>query len=789
MKKRLCLQRILLGAGLLVSIQLSAQMVAPSFVDVTPQNAPQVFRGNGAWGDYNNDGKMELAAIGRASDTWNTHMAFYTLTENGEFAVSERIIPIGEKEIYAAVLTCIDYNNDGKLDLLLMGETTDAKKGDNANDDDERSRHTVARLFKNTSVGDGQCRFEEVTDCGIAGVYITEGGNYASVMSVGDYNNDGYPDIALSGLRDALGEVSIYTNSQGTGKFTLLEGQRFPALKSASLAWGDYDGDSFLDLLVAGSTSDDQIVKVYHNEQGSAFTEVFAVDCKNGGAQKGQVGWLDANRDGKLDFLVTGESWPKANPWIVVTDLYTQGAIGQFTKKPNTDTKLSSVRYSGFDCADLNADGLLDIIVAGQVNNSRATYVAMHQGSLKYNLTTAIGPSETTNGFEGFRGGAFLQICDYDKDGYPDWFGMGNAASGAAFKIYHNTGKDGNGAAIAVNTAPTAPDNLMMTPNGAVTTFTWTKGTDVEAAGYSATLRSNLYVKKTNGEIVMLVSADLATGFLKIADCTLATMGTTYSLNIPAHEIAEWGVQTIDQGKMTSAFAKQSVLYRRCYMDGGWETICLPFDVTTVIDEDGIQLPKEDYTLKVLSSVTDGTLVYTDEEDGMMKANVPYILSLMKTGDANEQKQYIFCGKETVKGVTPSVEIDGYAFTGTYERMVGAEGKYVLNSAGTAFVIGTATTEIPAYCAYLTAPAGMSLKSISINNGGATSLERSEKEGLRLCVRDGCVEVYSPKVDAMNIYGIEGRLVRSMVLNEGYNRINGLTKGIYLISNIKVVVY
>ena len=53
---------------------------------------------------------------------------------------------------------------------------------------------------------------------------------------------------------------------------------------------------------------------------------------------------------------------------------------------------------------------------------------------------------------------------------------------------------------------------------------------------------------------------------------------------------------------------------------------------------------------------------------------------------------------------------------------------------------------------------------------------------------DGIVYVSVAKAQVANIYGIDGRLVKVVELNEGDNTISGLSNGIYLINNKKVVI-
>ena len=127
----------------------------------------------------------------------------------------------------------LDYDNDGWLDIyLLNGSTFPALKGKEA--------APRAMLFHNNHDG----TFTDVTDkAGVANE------RWGFGVVVGDYDNDGWPDIYVSNF----GKNRLYHNNHD-GTFTDVAEKAGVTLGgwSTGATWGDYDHDGFLDLFVPG---------------------------------------------------------------------------------------------------------------------------------------------------------------------------------------------------------------------------------------------------------------------------------------------------------------------------------------------------------------------------------------------------------------------------------------------------------------------------------------------------------------------------------------------------------
>jgi len=127
----------------------------------------------------------------------------------------------------------LDYDRDGWLDIYLVnGSTFEALKGQEA--------APRAMLFHNNHDG----TFTDVTDkAGVANE------RWGFGVAVGDYDNDGWPDIYVSNF----GKNRLYHNNHD-GTFTDVAEKAGVTLGgwSTGATWGDYDHDGYLDLFVPG---------------------------------------------------------------------------------------------------------------------------------------------------------------------------------------------------------------------------------------------------------------------------------------------------------------------------------------------------------------------------------------------------------------------------------------------------------------------------------------------------------------------------------------------------------
>lgn len=190
-------------------------------------------RGVAIWYDYNLDGFPDVFVTGADGQGMCYSMLYENF--NGNFSpVNVGIIPL--KQSYAATG---DYDNDGDLDLLVMGETGNGK--------------LTTRLYRND-------RNRNFTRIAIPFEPVRSG-----FADWGDFDNDGDVDLLISG-ESAKGPVSkVYQNNRISGFRDLFA--NVVGLYMSTGQWGDFDHDGDLDILIAGLTNDFRfLTKIYRND-------------------------------------------------------------------------------------------------------------------------------------------------------------------------------------------------------------------------------------------------------------------------------------------------------------------------------------------------------------------------------------------------------------------------------------------------------------------------------------------------------------------------------------------
>jgi hypothetical protein len=282
------------------------------FTQVPIAGLPGVGGGAVAWGDYDNDGRLDFLLTGYGySQLWrNTGSGFTQVPIPGLLGVVNSAVAWG------------DYDNDGRLDFLLTGG---------------HGSTNLSQLWRNTGSG-----FAQVPIPGLPAV------SYSS-LAWGDYDNDGRLDFLITGGSGVPNICQLWRNT-GSG-FTQVPIPGLPGVVLGSAAWGDYDNDGRLDFMLTGSG----ISQLWRNT-GSGFMQVTIPGLP--GLSYSSVAWGDCDNDGRLDFTLMGNG--TAQLW--------RNTGGGFSELP-----LPALAGFGIGrtatWADYDNDGRLDFLFAGETSS------------------------------------------------------------------------------------------------------------------------------------------------------------------------------------------------------------------------------------------------------------------------------------------------------------------------------------------------------------------------------------------------------------------------------------
>lgn len=382
---------LLIFALILVSGHLSSQM----FQKIT--NQPLVldngFGSGCAWGDYNNDGKLDLIVTSYNDFGPSSYPLLYKNLGNGNFQLATDNT-IMTNSLYQT-LACAwgDYNYDGRMDLYIA-------TGMNQPD----------LLYKNMGGGN----FTRITNC----VPLVNG--HSGGVCWADYNRDGYLDV----LSVQHGTNLLYKGLPNGDFQQITTG---PIVTDVGIhrraAWGDYNNDKYPDLFVANG--DFQNDNLYLNNCNGTFTKITTGAIVTSGGYGSGCSWGDYNNDGWLD-LIVANSGPNF--------LYKNNKNGTFTKITAGPVATDEDNSFGCNWGDYDNDGDLDLFVANNYGQKNALY--RNEGGDNFTRVTGEIVANENSSSVGSAWG------DYNNDGKLDLFvvNQGYNAPPENDFLYKNTG-------------------------------------------------------------------------------------------------------------------------------------------------------------------------------------------------------------------------------------------------------------------------------------------------------------------------------------------------------------
>ena len=461
-----------------------------------------------AWGDYDNDGLLDLLVTGQNAAVpyagGGESAKIYHNNGDGTFTdIGANLTGvIGGQAVWG------DYNNDGRLDVLLSGMNNVAVQYEDG------TPIYGASLFWSIYRNDGSNTFTSIISPNLGG---EDGGPITRWFGSawGDYDNDGKLDAVWTG-----GFAGGLYRNNGNDNFTASTANISLGAPDSTLTWVDYNNDGNLDLAYTPGSFYTTVPAppgvLYQNEGGGNFLTLTNILPT---LSQGSVAWEDYNNDGIFDVAMVGNE---------TNTVLAGNGQGGFTNLPVTlpGGGLSSVAWGDFD-----NDGLPDLVVT----SSGGTRILHNNGDGTF---TDMGISLPGAGNGG------VAVGDFNNDGCLDIAITG----GGVTKIFRNDG-------AMPGPVPNAPANLTFTLTTNQAIFAWSSVTSaIQSGGFTYNLR----VGTTPGGIdVVSPMADPGTGIRRIPALGNAGLLTNHVVTQLKGGTYYWSAQAINHSYIGSAFAPE----------------------------------------------------------------------------------------------------------------------------------------------------------------------------------------------------------------------------------------
>ncbi len=211
---------------------LPAVVFSQTFTEVD-QPFPIVTNSCAVWGDYDNDGDLDILFTGKG-------IAGIYRNDTDTFIY----ISVGLTGLTYSSAAWGDYDNDNDLDILLSGR--------------DPSLVSICEIYRN----DGGSVFTNI-NAGLEGV------KYGSV-EWGDYNCDGKSDVLICG-ESASGKITKIYQNIGNDEFADI-GADLPGVSDGVATWGDYDNDDDLDIFITGKNISNARYSAIYTNNGQKYS-------------------------------------------------------------------------------------------------------------------------------------------------------------------------------------------------------------------------------------------------------------------------------------------------------------------------------------------------------------------------------------------------------------------------------------------------------------------------------------------------------------------------------------
>jgi hypothetical protein len=368
--------------------------------------------------DFNNDGRPDLAVLNAGPSTGSqSNLSVLLGNGNGSFqpAVTTDVLNGGVAGGTARSVAVADFNGDGKLDAALNTAGTPANPAVEVllgnGDGSFQPNHLifpVAQTPLSVAAGDfdGNGAFDLVTansDGTLSVLLGNFGGSFRPrtdlavggsphSVAVGDFNGDGRPDVAVT--QQLTDTVSVLL---GKGDGTFARPQVFAASSQnftpQSMALGDVNGDGKIDLVIKSVSFLDsdafQVGVLLGNGDGTFPSPLLAPAQPDG---SGDLALGDFNNDGRMDIAVADQLGASTGD----LSLFFGNGDGTFQPFLRLDLPTGGNDPLGVAAADLNGDGLVDLVAANASSSTVGVLLDTSTGVTAAKTSTTLAVSTPT---------------------------------------------------------------------------------------------------------------------------------------------------------------------------------------------------------------------------------------------------------------------------------------------------------------------------------------------------------------------------------------------------------
>ena len=303
-------------------------------------------RHGSVWADYDNDGDLDLSitiGAGGGSALGSKEDQLYEYI-GGQFVDRAEDAGVINTWGRGRSMAWADYSGDGFLDLL------------------DGNLKTAMVLYKNN----GDDTFSDVTaQSGLAELQYIE-------CAFADYNGDGLPDVFCTCALPSEPPKDALFQNNGDGSFANVSAQAgiLPLINGRGIAWGDYDNDGDLDLFIPRGTDIGYKQTLYRNNGDGTLTDVSDESGLGIINNSRAAAWGDFDNDGYLDlYLVDSGSDPAGKGPNFLFHNNHDGTFTDVALEAGVQA-LALSRGRGAAWGDYDNDGFLDLFVTNGEDNT-----------------------------------------------------------------------------------------------------------------------------------------------------------------------------------------------------------------------------------------------------------------------------------------------------------------------------------------------------------------------------------------------------------------------------------